>query len=403
MNILLVEDHPFQRDVIAGQLMQLLSGDDTLIFAESGNAALEKILHGKPDLVFCDLELPDMDGIKLLSNAAERGFMGCIVITSAASQKVMDTVKSMCEHMSLNVLGVLPKPASIPLLKYYLTLAMEHDTDYPQDLLPLTDDEVLEAWKANLFETWFQPIVRFDTGEWVACEALQRMKHPIRGTLTPISFLSQLSNLNLESELTFSVVNAVIANQTHLDGHPVGINVSVNNLIELNFVDEVIELGHQYPNLNQLIYFELHEPENFSQIAQLQEAASRLLLNGFRIAIDDFGSGYSTLQQVEFLPLDSLKIGLNLVLPMLSSRTAFALVEASNLVANRIGVASVAEGIECIEVWHSLRDMGCDYGQGFFIARPMPADQLKQWQTLWDSVLESRTLCPPIALNTIEI
>ncbi|EOD78023.1 response regulator receiver modulated diguanylate phosphodiesterase [Grimontia indica] len=403
MNILLVEDHPFQRDVIAGQLMQLLSGDDTLIFAESGNAALEKILHGKPDLVFCDLELPDMDGIKLLSNAAERGFMGCIVITSAASQKVMDTVKSMCEHMSLNVLGVLPKPASIPLLKYYLTLAMEHDTDYPQDLLPLTDDEVLEAWKANLFETWFQPIVRFDTGEWVACEALQRMKHPIRGTLTPISFLSQLSNLNLESELTFSVINAVIANQTHLDGHPVGINVSVNNLIELNFVDEVIELGHQYPNLNQLIYFELHEPENFSQIAQLQEAASRLLLNGFRIAIDDFGSGYSTLQQVEFLPLDSLKIGLNLVLPMLSSRTAFALVEASNLVANRIGVASVAEGIECIEVWHSLRDMGCDYGQGFFIARPMPADQLKHWQTLWNSLLESRTLCPPIALNTIEI
>ncbi|KKD58756.1 response regulator receiver protein [Grimontia sp. AD028] len=403
MNILLVEDHPFQRDVIAGQLMQLISGDDSLFFAESGSAALEKILHGKPDLVFCDLELPDMDGIKLLSNAAERGFMGCIVITSAASQKVMDTVKSMCEHMSLNVLGVLPKPASIPLLKYYLTLAMEHDTDYPQDLLPLTDDEVLEAWKANLFETWFQPIVRFDTGEWVACEALQRMKHPIRGTLTPISFLSQLSNLNLESELTFSVINAVIANQTHLDGHPVGINVSVNNLIELNFVDEVIELGHQYPNLNQLIYFELHEPENFSQIAQLQEAASRLLLNGFRIAIDDFGSGYSTLQQVEFLPLDSLKIGLNLVLPMLSSRTAFALVEASNLVANRIGVASVAEGIECIEVWHSLRDMGCDYGQGFFIARPMPADQLKHWQTLWNSLLESRTLCPPIALNTIEI
>ncbi|NGN98755.1 EAL domain-containing response regulator [Grimontia sp. S25] len=403
MNILLVEDHPFQRDVIAGQLMQLLSGDDTLIFAESGSVALEKILHGKPDLVFCDLELPDMDGIRLLSNAAERGFMGCIVITSASSQKVMDTVKSMCEHMSLNVLGVLPKPASIPLLKYYLTLAMEHDTDYPQDLLPLTDDEVLEAWKANLFETWFQPIVRFDTGEWVACEALQRMKHPIRGTLTPISFLSQLSNLNLESELTFSVINAVIANQTHLDGHPVGINVSVNNLIELNFVDEVIDLGHQYPNLNQLIYFELHEPDNFSQIAQLQEAASRLLLNGFRIAIDEFGSGYSTLQQVEFLPLDSLKIGLNLVLPMLSSRTAFALVEASNLVANRIGVASVAEGIECIEVWHSLRDMGCDYGQGFFIARPMPADQLKHWQTLWDSVLESRTLCPPIALNTIEI
>lgn len=403
MNILLVEDHPFQRDVIAGQLMQLLSGDDTLIFAESGSAALEKILHGKPDLVFCDLELPDMDGIKLLSNAAERGFMGCIVITSAASQKVMDTVKSMCEHMSLNVLGVLPKPASIPLLKYYLTLAMEHDTDYPQDLLPLSDDEVLEAWKANLFETWFQPIVRFDTGEWVACEALQRMKHPIRGTLTPISFLSQLSNLNLESELTFSVINAVIASQTHLDGHPVGINVSVTNLIELNFVDEVIELGHQYPNLNQLIYFELHEPDNFSQIAQLQEAASRLLLNGFRIAIDDFGSGYGTLQQVEFLPLDSLKIGLNLVLPMLSSRTAFALVEASNLVANRIGVASVAEGIECIEVWHSLRDMGCDYGQGFFIARPMPADQLKHWQTLWDSVLESRTLCPPVALNTIEI
>ncbi|WP_325893511.1 EAL domain-containing response regulator [Grimontia sp. NTOU-MAR1] len=403
MNILLVEDHLFQRDVIAGQLMQLISGDDTLVFAESGNTALEKILHETPDIIFCDLDLPDMDGIKLLSKAAERGFTGCIVITSAASQKVLDTVKSMCEHMKLNVLGILPKPASIPLLKYYLTLAHECDTDYPQDLLAMSGDEVLEAWQSNLFETWYQPIVRFDTGEWVACEALQRMKHPIRGTLTPISFLPQLTSLNLEAELTLSVINSVIANQTYLDGHPVGINVSVSNLIELDFVDELIEMGHQHPNLNQLIYFEIHEPDNFSQIAQLQEAASRLLLNGFRISIDGFGSGYSTLQQVEFLPLDSLKIGLNLILPMLSSRTALALVEASVLVANRIDVASVAEGIECIEVWHSLRDMGCNYGQGFFIAKPMPADKLQGWQELWDSLLESRTLCPPLALNTIVI
>lgn len=396
MDILLVEDHPFQRDVVAGQLMQLITGENTLIFAESGMEALDKILHHKPDIVFCDLVLPDIDGIKLLSNAAERGFMGCVVLTSTASPKVLQTVESMCERMRLNVLGILPKPTSIPLLKYYLTIAKEHDINYPNELLPLTDRETLEAWDQKLFETWFQPIVRFDTGEWVACEALQRLRHPTRGLTLPHSFMPLVTKLGLESVITFSVIHKVLAEQDNLQGRPVGVNISANNLIELNFVDDVLALGQKHPYLNQLIYFELQEPETFEHIAQLQEAASRLLLQGFRIAIDDFGSGHGTLQQVEFLPIDSLKIGLNLVLPMLSSRTALALVEASILVAKRIEVASVAEGIECIEVWHSLREMRCQYGQGYFIAKPMPANTLLDWHSLWRTVIENKTLCPPL-------
>ncbi|WP_407332512.1 EAL domain-containing protein [Enterovibrio sp. 27052020O] len=401
MKILLVEDHPFQRDMIAGQLMQLLSGDDMLLTAEDGGQALEQVLVHKPDLVFCDLQLPDIDGIKLLSNMAERGFLGCIVITSAVSQKILDTVKNMCENLHLNVLGILPKPASIPLLKYYINVANEHDTDFPQDLVPLTEDEILEAWNTKRFETWFQPIVRLNDGEWIACEALQRLHHPTRGTLLPRHFLPQLSALNLESELTLSVIQSVIANQERLKGRPVGVNISMNNLIELNFVDQVIELGNAHPELCETMYFELMEPEHFVHIGQVQEAASRLLLNGFRIAIDDFGTGHSSLQEVEFLPLDSLKVGLSLVLPMLSSLTASALVEASILIARRIGVASVAEGVECIETWHGLRDMGCDYAQGFFIAKPMPADSLGDWYTLWGHLKNHRSLCPPSVLNTI--
>ncbi|WP_078752440.1 EAL domain-containing response regulator [Enterovibrio nigricans] len=401
MNILLVEDHPFQRDVIAGQLMQLISGDDALLTASDGNSAIEQIIEYKPDLIFCDLDLPDMDGIKLLSSAADHGFTGCIVITSSASPNLLDTVKNMCENFHLNVLGTLPKPATIPLLKYYLNLAIEHDTNFPADLVPLSESEVLDAWKAGLFETWFQPIVRFIDGEWVACEALQRLHHPTRGILTPHSFLPQLLSLGLEGELTFKVIDDVIEHQQYLFNHPVGVNISVNGLIAFDFIDRLLEKTKACPELNRRIYFELHEPEHFEQIGQLQEAASRLLLHGFKLAIDDFGSGYATLQQIEFVPLDSVKVGLGCVLPMLSSRTSLALVEASVLVAKRIDIASVAEGIECIEVWHALRDMGCDYGQGYFIAKPMPAKDIHEWKPLWRSVLDNRSVCPPMVINTI--
>ncbi|WP_028024528.1 EAL domain-containing response regulator [Enterovibrio calviensis] len=401
MKILLVEDHPFQRDMMSGQLMQLLSGNDELSTAQSGSDALEHIMVEKPDLVFCDLQLPDIDGIELLSNMAERGFMGCIVITSTASQKVLETVQNMCEKLHLNVLGVLPKPASIPLLKHYLDIANEHDVQFPQDLVPLREEEVLEAWKAGLFETWFQPIVRLEDGEWIACEALQRLRHPTRDIMLPRQFLPQLSALALESELTMTVIKAVIQHQEKLQGRPVGINISMNNLIELKFVDNIISMAEDHPQLCEQIYFELMEPEHFHHISQVQEAASRLLLNGFRIAIDDFGTGHSSLQEVEFLPIDSLKVGLSLVLPMLSSRTSSALVEASILIARRIGVASVAEGIECIETWHGLRDMGCDYGQGFFIAKPMPATNLNNWHNLWDELKNHRSLCPPHAISTV--
>ncbi|MDD1794372.1 EAL domain-containing response regulator [Enterovibrio sp. ZSDZ42] len=401
MKILLVEDHPFQRDMMSGQLMQLLSGTDELLTAKSGSDALEQTLIEKPDLVFCDLQLTDIDGIELLTNMAERGFMGCIVITSAASPKVLETVQNMCENLHLNVLGVLPKPASIPLLKHYIEVANNHDVQFPQDLVPLREDEVLEAWKSGQFETWFQPIVRLEDGEWIACEALQRLRHPTRHIILPRQFLPQLSTLGLESELTMTVIEAVIEHQETLQGRPVGINISMNNLIELKFVDNIISMAEDHPKLCEHIYFELMEPEHFSHISQVQEAASRLLLNGFRIAIDDFGTGHSSLQEVEFLPIDSLKVGLSLVLPMLSSRTSSALVEASILIARRIGIASVAEGIECIETWHGLRDMGCDYGQGFFIAKAMPAHDLSNWYPLWMQLKNHRSLCPSHVISTI--
>lgn len=113
------------------------------------------------------------------------------------------------------------------------------------------------------------------------------------------------------------------------------------------------------------------------------ESASRLGMNGFTLSIDDFGTGFSSLKQLETLPFESLKIDMGFTKAITTSDTALAIVESCLFLSNRLSLTAIVEGVENIQIWQQLRDLNCQLAQGYFIAAPMPIDKLNQWHIEW--------------------
>jgi EAL domain-containing protein (putative c-di-GMP-specific phosphodiesterase class I) len=132
-----------------------------------------------------------------------------------------------------------------------------------------------------------------------------------------------------------------------------------------------------------LITLKVTEGQMMRQLSTALDVISRLRLKRFRLSIDDFGTGHSSLAHLRDLPFDELKIDRGFVHGASNDETLRAICSASLRMAQQLRLSVVAEGIESREDWDLLRDLGCDAAQGYFIARPMPAAELVKWIAEW--------------------
>lgn len=133
------------------------------------------------------------------------------------------------------------------------------------------------------------------------------------------------------------------------------------------------------------IMFELTETALLSDVAGSIDVLSRLRMKNFKLSIDDFGTGYSSLQQLVRVPFTELKIDQSFVRKIVNDKECKTISEISILLAHKLDMNVVAEGIEHQVEWNILKEMGCDIGQGYWIGRPMPADEIKAWIKNWHS------------------
>ncbi|PSW04777.1 hypothetical protein C9J01_27825 [Photobacterium rosenbergii] len=388
MNILLVEDHPFQQQVLRNQLERAAT-DSCVSVASTGKEALAQINITLPDVLVCDLNMPEMDGITFLSHLAKLSFNGAIIISSAASPDVIKSVSQMCKSYQLKVIGCLEKPARHEHIQSLLGLAKQYlSTPQPEQAphsVHVLSEQVLNmAFEHQWLVPYYQPIVDIRTGEWRGNEALIRLEHPDMGLLPPARFLSVIEEMGREHELAMMTIHHVVSNLPAFSGRRVAVNITPRTLISEGFVDQVITLQQRFPTISQTLSFEITESDAIEHTGPSLEAASRLGMYGFKLSIDDFGTGYSSLKQLEQLPFESLKLDMSFIQALPKSKTAAAILEASLLLANRLSLSTIAEGIECTYQWQALRQMGCHFAQGYFIGRPMPVEQLKQWHHDWN-------------------
>ena len=242
----------------------------------------------------------------------------------------------------------------------------------------------------NEFFLEFQPQVSIVTGKIVGIEALIRWNHPIKGVLYPDSFNEALDHPTLGVSFGEWVLRESLNAQSTFQQSgfskdcKISINISGYHLQSFGFIDYLkgllIEYSHIAP---ELIMLEVLETVSINDMDRAVEILNLCREIGVRVALDDFGTGYASLSYLRKLPLDVLKLDKSFVKNFLLDEKDEAIVKSVIALSNSFGYKMVAEGIESKDHLEALKDLGCDCGQGYYIARPMGMDVIIEWMKLY--------------------
>ena len=229
----------------------------------------------------------------------------------------------------------------------------------------------------------FQPRIQINTGEVTGCEALVRWQHPDHGMVPPDEFLPLAEMGELIHPLSEWVLVNVIKKIRQLTdrGHhiPIAMNISARNLSDSHLVDKLQSLIVTENIAPELLEIEITESALINHPQRAVESLVQLDKLGVKIAIDDFGTGYSSLSYLKQLPLNILKIDRSFVKDMLTDESDSVIVDSTINLAHNFSLIVVAEGVEDQATLDALVVKNCDQAQGFFIARPMPAEAFDIW------------------------
>jgi diguanylate cyclase (GGDEF)-like protein len=260
----------------------------------------------------------------------------------------------------------------------------------PQVFSPVLDDnsplrlamtgELRRAIDSRELVVLYQPQVDLRDGAVRGAEALVRWRHPERGLLTPDNFLAAAEQSGLMRILTRLVLEESLEQLKGWRGSGLdvglAINISARDLADARFPEEVAHALADHGVEPSWLELEVTESVLLSDRLRATRMLDRLVAQGVRIAIDDFGVGYSSLGQLKSLPANVLKIDRSFVSNMESDRSDEAIVSATIELAHRLDLDVVAEGIETAGHLARLQAAGCDFGQGHFLGRPLPGDQI---------------------------
>lgn len=243
--------------------------------------------------------------------------------------------------------------------------------------------ELRKAVEENELELYYQPQIDLLTLRTVAVEALVRWQHPVRGMLQPIDFIPFAEGSGLVLLITQWVIKAAIR-QCGIwlaQGMPltVSLNISSQGLSDpkLPLLVEQALLENQV--LPELVCLEITETALIKDPKGALETLMRLRKLGVAIAIDDYGTGYSSLAYVKTLPVTDLKIDRSFISDMIEHHEDNAIVRFTIALAHDLGLKVVAEGVEHEAELKRLQQLGCDYAQGYLISKPLSSEQLHIW------------------------
>lgn len=390
LHFLVAEDNEFQRHWLTVMLTKL--GAQLVTEAENGRIALDMLSDKsrRIDISFVDLNMPDMDGIELIRHLANRDYQGGIVLISALGSALLFSVETMSKAYGIKLLGTFEKPATPELLQEMISRYRpgEQRADREQDALPsFTVEQVLQGLREGQFEPFFQPKVELATGKVKAVEAFARWRHPHYGLLLPASFLPVLEAGGQMEELTWEIIrHCVKACRTwHERGLmlSVSINLAAAGLDEPGLTERILAHLEEQGIDPSYITFEITELMAMTDSPVCLENLARMRMRGFGLSVDDYGTARSNMQQLLRIPFLDLKIDRSFVAGAGTNEHMRLALSSSLDLARKLRRNSAAVGVETREDWDLLRDLGCTYAQGYYIARPMEREAVPEWVEEW--------------------
>ena len=264
----------------------------------------------------------------------------------------------------------------------YAVYDWRQDDDHADAVLRA--EELRRALATDELALHYQPMVDLRTGRVTGVEALVRWAHPTQGLLAPAAFIPLAEQTGLIVPLTRWVLERALAQGAAWGraGRPlaVAVNLSVRTMHDAQLPDTLGWLLRRYALAPGGVMLEITESVLLADPPQAQAVLTRLSALGVRVAIDDFGAGYSSLAYLKQLPVAAVKIDQSFVHSL--GRTATkdrAIVRSIVELGHNLGLVVVAEGVEDEETWEQLGALGCDAAQGYYVSQPLPASSLDRW------------------------
>ncbi|MCF6283293.1 MAG: bifunctional diguanylate cyclase/phosphodiesterase [Candidatus Polarisedimenticolaceae bacterium] len=261
---------------------------------------------------------------------------------------------------------------------------LAYDEKYdPYSIKRLTLMSELRNAMKDQIVLFYQPKADLAKLKTTSVEALVRWLHPEHGLIPPDDFISMAENSGMMNELTLRIIEIAMAqsHEWHKQGLSIqiAINLSVINLLDKNLPQQVQSLLNTYQVDTKLIKFEITENSLMLNPELALSTLKALDEMNISLSIDDFGTGYSSLSYLKRLPVSELKIDRSFVKDMMNDEDDKVIVKSTIELAHNMNCSVVAEGIEDQWTYDYLIELGCDTAQGYYLSRPLPAEQLTQW------------------------
>jgi EAL domain-containing protein (putative c-di-GMP-specific phosphodiesterase class I)/CheY-like chemotaxis protein len=384
--VLVVDDSSIQRQQTMDVCRSL--GIDQFHQAADGSEALLLLgsLAKPPSLAIVDLEMPGMDGVQFLQEMVAAKLPIPVIVASGMEARLISSVETMIRELGLPILAAFQKP----LTHEKLTAALGHYMPTPYAMIPKESKEMVVPVADLAYAIYnrqivphYQPQVDVHTGMIKSVEALARWNHPQLGAIAPSQFIPLAELKGLIHGLTFCIVEQALADLAHWHSKgmklALSLNLSPRLLTDHHIVEDIGEVVHRLNADAQSVIWEITESSVLGDIGSALGTLARLRLKGFGLSIDDYGTGFSSMQQLSRIPFTELKIDQSFVIGASSKPHLRVILQSAIDMAHKLKLKTVAEGVETLEDWQLLQQCGCDMAQGYLIAKPMPGDQLVPW------------------------
>lgn len=403
-SLMVIDDSAVQRQHTASLCRAL--GVDVVYEACHGRDALDQLalLCLPPDLLLVDLHMPVMDGVELITQLQSLGLAIPLLIVSSQQTGILTAVEDLARTLQLPLLGSLAKPVhpqalAHALQQYDSALAHCVAQRHPQPRPPITAADLCGAIDAGQIDVHYQPKVDMRTGLPRGMEVLARWTHPEYGRIGPDQFIALAEAENLIHDLTLAVLDRATQQAAAWRAHgftpSLAINLSPCLLNTPQVVSDIARTTAKHQIAPQQLVLEVTESAGVAHLGQAIALLTRLRLQGFGLSLDDYGTGFSSMQQLARLPFTELKIDRSFVHGAHARRNLSVILESALDMAHRMSLTSVAEGIETLEDWRLLQRHGCSVGQGYLIAKPMPAEAMPDW------LRQHRTRLPQLRASAV--
>lgn len=254
------------------------------------------------------------------------------------------------------------------------------DMNASVSLKRLLINDLRVAVQQQQFEIEYQPIVDVRSGQILKCEALLRWRHPKKGIIEPTVFIPLAEEFDLILEIGDWVLREALAMVTRARQHihpkfQISINVSPVQLQHANRQDllKMLQLSEQ---MSEALILEITEGVLINASDLVADTLHSYRDRGIRVALDDFGTGYSSLSYLTKFDIDYIKIDKSFLVGIAEGSEHYALCEAMVVMAHKLGIMVVAEGVESAAQLDAMKQIGCDFAQGYYFAKPMSEDAL---------------------------